>query len=99
VTRNKTTKPGGADAVAVTLTERSRVHGEFTAESVTTEATRDAWRAAPNWAKLAPYQKVALDMIALKVARILHGDHDYFDHWRDVAGYARLVDERCPGGK
>lgn len=37
----------------------------------------------------------ALEMIAHKIGRILAGDPDFRDHWDDIAGYAKLVADRC----
>ena len=38
------------------------------------------------------YQQLeALEMICHKIARIVAGDPDFADHWRDIAGYATLV--------
>lgn len=42
-------------------------------------------------------QMEALEMIAHKIARILNGDPDYEDSWRDIAGYATLVADRLTG--
>ena len=51
-------------------------------------------RRTPGWHRLDPDMKEALEMISLKVARILNGDADVTDHWHDIAGYARLVEKR-----
>lgn len=83
-----------------TLKQRRKTYGPFAEESVTTEAFQDVMTRAPNWGSLPPHQKVALRIIALKVARVLHGDPDYYDSWRDIAGYATLVEDNLPkGGK
>jgi len=37
-------------------------------------------------------QEMALDMIFVKIARILSGDPNLVDNWHDIAGYARLVE-------
>jgi hypothetical protein len=37
----------------------------------------------------------ALDMICLKLSRILAGQSGHQDHWDDVAGYAKLGAEAC----
>lgn len=42
-------------------------------------------------------QQEALDMIGHKIARIMNGDPDYADSWRDIAGYATLVADRLEG--
>lgn len=40
---------------------------------------------------MAPSQREALFMILHKVARIVNGDFNYDDSWRDIAGYATLI--------
>lgn len=44
-------------------------------------------------------QQDALDMIAVKMSRIVNGDPDYSDNWRDIAGYATLVADRLDGNE
>jgi hypothetical protein len=41
-------------------------------------------------------QREALDHIAGKIGRIFSGQATFFDHWRDVAGYATLAEKACP---
>lgn len=48
-------------------------------------------------AVLYPDQDDALTMIAVKISRIVNGDPDYADNWRDIAGYATLVADRLDG--
>ena len=40
---------------------------------------------------LSPQQQEALEMICHKIARIVAGNPNFVDHWRDIAGYATLV--------
>lgn len=42
-------------------------------------------------------QHESLELICHKIARILNGDPDYSDSWRDIAGYAKLVADRLDG--
>ena len=42
-------------------------------------------------------QADALNMICVKISRIVNGDPDYADNWRDIAGYATLVADRLEG--
>jgi hypothetical protein len=42
-------------------------------------------------------QAEALEMIVHKIARIINGDADYADSWRDIAGYAMLISDRLEG--
>lgn len=46
---------------------------------------------------LQPDQADAMNMIAVKISRIINGDPDYADNWKDIAGYATLVAERLEG--
>tara|TARA_R110002020_G_scaffold62705_1_gene167488 strand:- start:591 stop:896 length:306 start_codon:yes stop_codon:yes gene_type:complete len=41
--------------------------------------------------------KEALGMICHKIARIVNGDPNYDDSWRDIAGYATLVEKHING--
>jgi hypothetical protein len=40
-----------------------------------------------------------LRMIVDKISRIVCGDPDFVDHWRDIAGYATLVADDIEGEK
>lgn len=40
---------------------------------------------------MTPSQREALFMVLHKIARIVNGDFNYDDSWRDIAGYATLV--------
>ena len=44
-------------------------------------------------------QAPALDMICVKLGRIVNGNPDYADNWVDIAGYAKLVSDRLRTGK
>jgi hypothetical protein len=46
---------------------------------------------------LAPDQLLSLDMIAVKISRILTGNPSHTDSWVDIAGYAKLVADRLQG--
>lgn len=43
-----------------------------------------------GWDNLTASQQEALDMIAVKISRILSGNPNEPDHWDDIAGYALL---------
>jgi hypothetical protein len=84
------------DATTELLNERKKTHGDFTDHALMTQALKNVMWSSANWDQLNPCQKEALDMIAHKIGRILAGNPNYRDHWDDIAGYARLVAERCP---
>lgn len=77
-----------------TLAERGSRYGSFAEHARISQSIKDAMIVSPNWTKLAPDQREALEMIAHKVARILNGDPDYHDSWHDIIGYTKLVADR-----
>ena len=48
-------------------------------------------RKTPNWDRLTPEQKESLDMTIHKIHRILTGDPNEVDHWKDIGGYSDLI--------
>jgi len=81
------------------LTERGSRYGRFTGHASVAVALKNAMR-APNpekFARMDADQQEALDMIVHKIARIINGDPNYEDSWRDIAGYAVLVADRLIG--
>lgn len=42
--------------------------------------------------------KESLDMLAHKIGRVVNGDPTYDDNWRDIAGYALLVEKHFNKG-
>ena len=73
------------------LQNRERTHGSYPSTAKLSQALKDTMKSGPNWISLSDAQAEALEMIALKIARILSGNPDYADHWDDVIGYARLA--------
>lgn len=80
--------------VDATLQERGNRYGSFKEQARIVQNIKHAYINSPNWAFLEPDVREALDMIAGKISRILNGDPNYTDSWHDIAGYARLVEER-----
>lgn len=78
-----------------TLSQRKNVHGDFIQSSDTRHALIMAMQAPQtNYHKLPYACQRALDMIAEKITRILHGNGTFEDHWHDIAGYATLIDNQ-----
>jgi len=73
------------------LAERQRSHGDFGAVAAVAQTIKQSLRRAARWDALPEKQREALEMITVKMARIVAGDHKHRDHWNDIAGYARLV--------
>ena len=80
--------------IVATLAERGSRYGVFLNQAIIEQRLTGYMRSAPGWDNLAADQKSALEMIAVKVARILNGDPDYHDNWHDIIGYAKLVADR-----
>ena len=80
--------------ITETLEERGKRYGSFAGHAAITQDIKRAMSESRNWLELEPDQKEALEMIAHKIGRIVNGDPDYADSWHDIAGYARLVEER-----
>lgn len=71
------------------LDEREKTHGDFMDTSAVSQQLK---RYIASWNRDLPdYQQEALDMICVKIARILSGDCTEIDHFRDISGYAQLV--------
>jgi hypothetical protein len=84
------------DPTNALLQERAKTHGDYSVHSAVTQSLKLTMRARTGWEDLNHWQREGLEMIAHKIGRILAGDPNFRDHWDDIAGYARLVAERCP---
>lgn len=95
----------GGMSVQTTLNERGKTHGKFDEQARTAQVLKFAIRDAvaqghDSYAHcLTSYQREALDTICMKISRILHGNPNEPDHWRDIAGYATLVENILVHGK
>lgn len=81
------------------LNERGKRYGKFTEHARITQNMKiEAFHILKKrGVELQPDQAEALDMIFHKIGRILNGDPDYADSWRDIAGYAQLVADGLEG--
>ena len=83
-------KPQGVNA---TLSERGKSYGVYSEQAKITQNINTAMRNSKNWNRLTADKADALEMIALKIARILNGDPEYKDSWHDIQGYAKLIED------
>lgn len=81
--------------MAATLAERGKRYGDFTDHAQISQNLQNAMILTAGWAMLDATKKEALILIQHKVARILNGDPNYRDNWHDIAGYAKLAEDRC----
>lgn len=76
--------------IEATLAERGTTHGSFEDNARVSQAIKHLL--SKNGKDGLPYDmQEALDMICLKMSRIVTGKHTVKDHWRDLAGYATLI--------
>lgn len=81
------------------LNDRARTYGRFIDVATVATSIRNLLldEAAKRKKALAPDQEEAFTMMASKFARLLVGDVNHVDSWRDLAGYAALVADRLEG--
>jgi hypothetical protein len=86
-----------AHDLTITFKQRSGTHGSYSENARLTGMLRDIMRATGNWDKLLPAQRLSLEEIALKLARILStgADPHFKEHWHDIQGYAKLGEDAC----
>ena len=86
------------------LSDRGRRYGSFAGHAAISQSLQQV--VADGFTKredgktiedMTPSQREALFMILHKVARIVNGDFNYDDSWRDIAGYATLVVNELEG--
>ncbi|MGW8177199.1 MAG: DUF6378 domain-containing protein [bacterium] len=77
-----------------TLKDRDSKYGTFGIQASFAQSLKAIMRSHANWYKMPPDAREALDHIQVKISRILNGDPSMHDHWHDIIGYARLVEQR-----
>jgi hypothetical protein len=82
--------------IHATLAERGSRYGDFLGHAQVTMGLKQVIAAElqHRGKSLHADQQEALDMICHKIGRIINGDANYDDSWRDIAGYAQLVCDR-----
>jgi len=78
------------------LNTREKTHGNYRDNANLSQAIKDVLRSGKNWERLSDGQKEALEMISVKLSRLLNGDKDFRDHWDDIEGYAKLGGQASP---
>lgn len=77
-----------------TLEKRATFYGDYIDVATISQNLKFVMQQTANWNNLEPDQMESLDMIANKIGRILNGDPNYVENFRDIAGYATLVANR-----
>lgn len=77
------------------LNDRHQTYGNFVDVASVAVALRAVIR--DRRPDLMPDQEEAITMICAKIARIVNGDPNHLDSWRDICGYSQLVVDRLEG--
>lgn len=79
------------------IAERGNRYGKFKDGAEIMRDLKHVMHEVDGWNNLSPSQKEALDMIQHKIGRILNGDPNYDDNWKDIAGYSKLIADELNG--
>jgi hypothetical protein len=79
------------------LDERGSRYGSYVKTARVSQNIKRAMADSPNWGVLPDDTKETLEMLALKIARLLNGDPEYVDNVIDIIGYTQLVLDRLQG--
>lgn len=77
------------------LKERGDCYGDFSDNALIAQQIKDILRNGPTWNQMRPVHREGIDQIAAKLSRIVCGDPEYDDNWRDIAGYGTITADRC----
>ena len=86
-------------SVDETLAERGNRYGKFQDHAaISQHLSRSCFdHAEAHRVYLSYVHREAINMICHKLGRIVNGDPNYDDSWRDIAGYATLVEKHLNG--
>lgn len=93
--RSETENTKQQTGIEATLAERQATYGCFEDVARTTEQIMEAlgYHRVNGLHELPYPHRMALYMIASKMARIVNGDFNHKDSWHDIGGYAKLVED------
>lgn len=81
------------------LDQRQKTHGDFLQNAVISQTLKLSLRCREGWHDLTAVQREAIEMICLKLSRIMSGQAEFRDHWDDIQGYAALAAKACVSPK
>ena len=73
------------------LEERGSTYGSFADNAELVQNLKRTLLKATYTQPLPTYQQEAIDMVFHKIARIVYGDRNYIENWRDIVGYTQLA--------
>lgn len=86
-----TSVPNGPQSIGAAIVEsRESTYGSFSDNAEIAQGIKRLLCNGPAYPRTSNAQREALDLIAIKLARIVCGDPHYDDNWDDLSGYAVL---------
>lgn len=85
------------ERIVTLLATRGNTHGDFRTNGRLSQKLKDVLRESQWWRIMPAEQREALDMICLKMSRIVSGRSCFPDHWDDISGYAQLISLEIAG--
>lgn len=78
------------------MEERGSTYGDFGNQAMCAQTLKQILHghAHRHNVSLSVEQKEAIDMLATKLSRIVNGNPNKVDSWRDIEGYAKLIADR-----
>ncbi len=92
-------RPDNTVTVDSTINERGERYGKFNDGANIMQTLKNVMRETDGWERLTASQREALEMIQHKIGRVLNGDPNYDDNWRDICGYSQLILDELNGTK
>lgn len=80
-----------SQAIKKVLDHRGSTHGDFAHGAVISQRLKLALAGGVNWETMDVVQREALEAVMGKLARIVTGDPNFIDHYRDIIGYTQLA--------
>ena len=96
---NPVATPTKAPYSSALLNGREATHGDYGVNAGISQGIKNVFHSVPEYGKLDASQKESAELIATKFGRIVAGDPNFPEHWRDIAGYANLQFERLTAAK
>lgn len=82
------------DDIEATLQQRHETYGDYATQARIAQQLKGIMHDTRNWESMTYAQRESLDMVAMKISRILNGDPDHIDSWHDIVGYAKLAENQ-----
>lgn len=79
------------DPANFVIDSREGSHGPYREQAQFAQILKGWFRRHKNWNDLPGEQKESIEMICVKLSRIMSGKTVEADHWLDISGYAMLV--------